>query len=236
MANKILNIGEQTVNLLSNDNFIVYSDISMRSKFNSASTTTTTEPLPVEEDYFAYLIPEVNSILSDGTYLSDLTGTTVLSVLSNSINALSDYTIENELSIAIHSTEQYMLNYKQYVNKMSLSKYRVEKNINVKAVQDSLHNIFSWMPGERILNPEFGSTLYRQLYNGITDYNTEQIMAEIRKNISEWEPRVQLEQVKNISDINDTENNTIHLEIVYSIPSLNNKQYNYTYVYHKQSI
>lgn len=118
---------------------------------------------------------------------------------------------------------------------MNQAKYKLEKNINVKAVQDSLHNIFTWIPGERILNPEFGSNLYRYLYAGITDFNAEQIMAEIRRCISELEPRVQLEQVKNISTIDDTENNTVHLEIIYSIPSLNSEQYSYTYIYHKQT-
>ena len=31
--------------------------------------------------------------------------------------------------------------------------FRVTKDINVKAVFNSLRNIFTWIPGERILNP-----------------------------------------------------------------------------------
>ena len=77
------------------------------------------------------------------------------------------------------------------------------------------------MPGERILNPEFGNTLHRLLYNGITEYNQEQIIAEIRRCISEYEPRVEFVEIRNVSTIDDIENNTIHLEIIYTIPSLN---------------
>lgn len=39
------------------------------------------------------------------------------------------------------------------------SGYKIAKSINVNAVKQSVHNIFSWMLGERILNPEFGTNL-----------------------------------------------------------------------------
>ena len=88
-------------------------------------------------------------------------------------------------------------------------RYFVSKNVNVKAVIDSLHNIFSWILGERILNPEFGSKLQYYLYEGITDQNVEMIMAEIRGLCVKWEPRVNIVSVVNVSDPNDTENNTV---------------------------
>ena len=46
--------------------------------------------------------------------------------------------------------------------------YKVEKSLNVKAIFNSLRNIFTWIPGERILLPEFGSRLRSLLYEGIT--------------------------------------------------------------------
>jgi len=52
--------------------------------------------------------------------------------------------------------------------RLSSNKWKVEKNVNVKAIFDSLHNIFTWTPGERILLPEFGSRLRSLLYEGIT--------------------------------------------------------------------
>ena len=67
---------------------------------------------------------------------------------------------------------------------------RLKKSVNVRAVQNSLDNIFSWIPGERIINPEFGTKLHEYLYEGITQYNEEMIVAEIKSCIARWEPRV----------------------------------------------
>lgn len=96
-----------------------------------------------------------------------------------------------------------------------------------------MHNIFTWIKGERIINPEFGHELHRYLYQGITKYNTEQIVAEIRGCTAKWEPRVNIVNVIDASTVDDTENNTVHLEIIYTIPSLDEKQYNYSFYYNR---
>ena len=70
------------------------------------------------------------------------------------------------------------------------SKYRIGKLVNVNAIKNSLHQIFTWIPGERILLPEFRSNLRKLLYEGITDFNVEHIVAAIRHSVSECEPRV----------------------------------------------
>ena len=110
-------------------------------------------------------------------------------------------------------------------------KFKISKDVNVKAVFNSLHNIFTWIPGENILLPDFGSRLRKMLYEQITDYNVEQIVAEIRGVVLKYEPRVNIIKVVNVSDINDTENNTVRLDIIFTIPSLSNEQYNYSYIY-----
>ena len=109
--------------------------------------------------------------------------------------------------------------------------FKISKDVNVKAVFNSLHNIFTWIPGENILFPDFGSRLRKMLYEQITDYNVEQIVAEIRGVVLKYEPRVNIIKVVNVSDINDTENNTVRLDIIFTIPSLSNEQYNYSYIY-----
>ncbi len=45
-------------------------------------------------------------------------------------------------------------------------------------------------------------------------------MAEIRKCIAQWEPRVKLEDVVDVATISDQEHNTVKLDIIYSIPAL----------------
>ena len=106
---------------------------------------------------------------------------------------------------------------------------KVDKLVNVNAIKNSLHNIFSWTPGERILNPEFGSKLRKLLYEGITDFNQEQIIAEIRNSVSQWELRVRIDDIVKLTSTDDVENNTVYLRVIYSIPSLTKEQFYYDY-------
>ena len=87
-----------------------------------------------------------------------------------------------------------------------------------------------------MLLPEFGSKLNLYLYEGITKHNVEQIMAEIRGCVSRWEPRVQIQNVVDASTDEDTEHNTVVLDIIYTIPGLTDEQFKYTYVYHRQAV
>ena len=123
------------------------------------------------------------------------------------------------------------MNAKTVVGEHGWNKYNVAKSVNAKAVRNSLHNIFTWIPGERILLPEFGSNLRSLLYEGITPLTEERIIAEIRKCVTSWEPRVSIVDIRNVSTVDDTEDNTIHLDIVFTIPSLNNEQYIYSFIY-----
>ena len=226
MANMIVDLGQQTTNLLSNDNLIVYSDISMTSKFNPIAVTLDINSKPNEENYYLNLNTETRCGISNGI---SSTGSIDIQIFSTS----EDISANNSNVLVIFPNNNYFNDMFNYYDNANTSKFTVEKNINVKAIQQSIHNIFTWMPGERILNPEFGNTLHRLLYNGITEYNQEQIVAEIRRCISEYEPRVEFVEIRNVSTIDDIENNTIHLEIVYTIPTLNEKQYAYSYIYHK---
>ena len=108
---------------------------------------------------------------------------------------------------------------------------KVSKSVNVQAIKNSMRNIFTWIPGERVLLPEFGSTLRSLLYEGITPLTEERIAAEIRSCITEWEPRVQIVEIRNVSTVDDTEDNTIHLAVVFTIPSLSDEQYIYSFTY-----
>lgn len=100
------------------------------------------------------------------------------------------------------------------------SSYAIDKSVNVRAVQNAIDNIFSWIPGERVLDPEFGTGIYTLLYEGITNLTEERIVADIRNSIQRCEPRVINVQVSNASSTDDTEENTIRLEIYYQIRGL----------------
>jgi len=99
-------------------------------------------------------------------------------------------------------------------------RHRVQKLVNVNAVRNSIKQIFTWTPGERVINPEFGSRLRKYLYEQITDENQEKIVAEIKACVLQWEPRVVVNRVVNATSVDDVENNTVKLDIYYAIKGL----------------
>lgn len=225
MANITFNIGKQTTNLLSSSSVVVFSDISLDSKFNPMGASIPNSK-PTLSDYTEDLAVELSAYVDDLDGISSLAGVDDLRVENRLFDDSSAST-----AICLLSSFHFTDDLKKHAQRVCASKFRVAKSINVKAVQQAVHNIFTWIPGERILNPEFGNTLYKLLYNGITSYNSELIVAEIRKCLSRYEPRVQLLEVRDVSTVDDTENNTVKMEIVYTIPALNKEQYTYTYLY-----
>ena len=137
--------------------------------------------------------------------------------------------ISQSMCIALLSGDLYIRDYDKRQLYMQRPQNKLQKLVNDNAIKNSIHNIFSWTPGERILNPEFGSNLRKLLYEGITDFNQEQIIAEIRHSVSQWEPRVQIDNIVKLTDVDDKENNTVHLRIIYSIPTLTTEQFYYDY-------
>ena len=109
--------------------------------------------------------------------------------------------------------------------------YMISKLVNVNAVKNSIRQIFTWIPGERIINPEFGSNLRKYLYEPITEENQERIVAEIRQCALRWEPRIIVDRVVKATTTDDVENNTVKLDIYYRIKGLNDKQFMYQYEY-----
>lgn len=164
-------------------------------------------------------------------------GNKIIKITNNTTNKPSNDELVVYKDISMNSTRKITSSFDEDEdNKIQLSnkqQYWISKEINVKAVFNSLINIFSWIQGERILNPEFGSKLNYYLYEGITEQNKEMISAEIRGLCLRWEPRVQIVEVKPINNVNDTENNTVMLDIIFTIPSLSSKQYKYSYTYNR---
>lgn len=209
MANKVLTFTSTTQHI-SSEYAELYRDVSMHADIHK----TTQIKKPNINDYLALLRTE------------DTT-------LSNVV--VAEYETESDIisAIAIVKKTGYEDEYAKYLAYMNNSKFKVAKLIDYKAIANSLHQIFTWIKGERVLDPEFGSNLYRLLYEGITDLTSERIIAEIRMCVSKYEPRVQIDRLENVSNIDDTENNTIRIDIVYSVPSLeiHNARYRLEYDY-----
>lgn len=202
MANRVIQFSQSAIEQKKEDSKEVYLDISMQAK-----------PTTVSQHYTVMYMPQLSDCCS------------LLGAENSEVSVATEQTLAN---IALFADDSYS---KPIVETAvsSTQSFQASKLVNVNAIKNSIHNIFSWTPGERILNPEFGSNLRKLLYEGITDFNQEQIIAEIRHSVSQWEPRVQIDNIVKLTSTEDKEDNTVHLRIIYSIPSLTTEQFYYDY-------
>lgn len=119
------------------------------------------------------------------------------------------------------------------IDEKNVLDYKISDSANVQAILNSLHNIFTWYQGERILLPEFGSRLRMMLYEGITPYTEQIIASEIRSMVTEWDPRIQIAEIRDTTTVNDQEDNTIRIDVVFSIPQLDDQLYSYSFKFNR---
>lgn len=89
---------------------------------------------------------------------------------------------------------------------------------DMNAIKNSIRNIFNTVPGEKILNPEFGLDLKKFLFNPMSDLVAMDIAGLIRSKLTFFEPRILLNYV-NVYPMYDT--SEYNIEISFSIPQLN---------------
>ena len=94
----------------------------------------------------------------------------------------------------------------------------LQLDYDVKAITNSLYNLFTTMPGEKILTPDYGMDLKRYLFAPATVEVAENIRDEIYRQVRVYEPRVKLTDV-NIVIMEDV--NEFDISIYYNVPSLN---------------
>lgn len=102
---------------------------------------------------------------------------------------------------------------------------KLAKKTDVDAVKGAVRNIFSWVPGERIIQPEFGNTIRKLLYEGITNYNSEQIVNECKMLMTRWEPRAAIDRIFKKESTEETENNQITIILIWHVLGLPDQQY-----------
>ena len=101
-----------------------------------------------------------------------------------------------------------------------------DKNRNIRvaldggAIQNSINNMFLFKKGERIIQPEFGNSLYEYLYEPINEYTAKKLGKAILDMFANWEPRVTIVTI-NIDPVPDE--NTFYINVIYTIPALGDK-------------
>ena len=89
---------------------------------------------------------------------------------------------------------------------------------DVAAIENSLQNLFSTRPGQRILYPEYGMNLDYYLFQPISQQAGEMIGNSILNEVSKYEPRV---TIISINVIAQPDNNQYIITIYMNIPVLN---------------
>ena len=67
---------------------------------------------------------------------------------------------------------------------------------NENAIARAVRNIVLTSPGEKLFNPEFGSSISEILFENVDDITAVSIRDEIRSSLSNYEPRVELIDVE----------------------------------------
>ena len=85
---------------------------------------------------------------------------------------------------------------------------------NENAIARSLRNIVFTTPGEKFFNQSFGSRISESLFENIDEITATIIVDEIRQSIDNYEPRVEVDDVKAFPNY---ENNSFDVTITYDV-------------------
>jgi len=85
---------------------------------------------------------------------------------------------------------------------------------NETAIARSIRNIVFTIPGEKIFDENFGSKVSKVLFENVDDISASIIQDEIENSILNYEPRVELIEVKTDPDY---DNNEYNVTIIYRV-------------------
>jgi phage baseplate assembly protein W len=109
-----------------------------------------------------------------------------------------------------------------YTKNLQLLKRREVKDIQISedigAVKNSLFNLFTTMPGQKILNPVYGLNLTQYLFVPVSQSQARVIGEAILKGVQKYEPRV---TIKKLNIEVDEDNNQYNIFMLISVPTLN---------------
>ena len=92
-------------------------------------------------------------------------------------------------------------------------------NYDLGAIKNSIVNIFTTFPGDKLLNPEFGLNLNQFLFFPCNTDTAQLIGEEINKQIVKQEPRVNVRKVTVTAEVN---NDQYRILLELEVPFINN--------------
>lgn len=92
--------------------------------------------------------------------------------------------------------------------------------LDARAIQESINNLLSTVPGERLFNPSFGCDLDSLLFEVIDEFTSIQIKREIIRCIQTWDPRIMVSsETQVIPNPDDNQYSVTLVLTVYGIAS-----------------
>ncbi len=85
------------------------------------------------------------------------------------------------------------------------------------AIRNSIFNMFTTLPGQKILEPEFGLNLLQHLFKPCDTITARQIAKDIASGIARFEPRINLVEVEVIAD---TEQQAFEITLIINVPQI----------------
>lgn len=101
----------------------------------------------------------------------------------------------------------------------------IEASYDEAAIKNSLTNLFSTMPGQKLLNPDFGLNLSQFLFAPVSVTMARMIGNRIVEGIERYEPRV---TVENVNVYPDPDEASYQIELSIKIPTLSNRNVSFT--------
>lgn len=139
-------------------------------------------------------------------------GKIVFNNLPKSINeGKSYYYADLHLDLKDKYTIKNNFNQKPEINDLRL-------DYDINAIGNSLRNLFTTTPGDKVLNPEYGLDLRKYLFEPVTVDTANLIRREIYTQVAVYEPRVKLVSVNIVMD---SDQNEYDITIYMNIPALN---------------
>ena len=93
---------------------------------------------------------------------------------------------------------------------------------DIGAIKNSLKNLFTTIPGQKILNPYFGLNLMQYVFEVCDEDIANLIGNQIVSGVTTFEPRVTLKKVRVMAE---PENQQYSITIVFTIPTLKNSSF-----------
>jgi phage baseplate assembly protein W len=106
----------------------------------------------------------------------------------------------------------------------SLNRKDLVLDYNEEAIKNSLKTLFTTLPGQKILNPEYGLNLEQFLFYPVNEFYARNIGETILVSIRLYEPRI---NVTNVNVYPNEDEMMYEINIYYEIPKFSEKSFSF---------